>query len=469
MSHDDVRPADPPDKAKPKPYSWAARIFLGTVIVFGLATLAQGALTWESSDTARFGCYLAVATAASIMKIWLPSMKGTMSVSFFFTLIGIVELSLPETLAIGFVSTISQYLWKARARPRMVPMLFNIGLVTVATAVGYLAFQTENIRGFQMQFAMRLMVTACLYFVMNTLPVAIVINLTERRPLIQTWRNTYFWAFAYYLVGAATAGFFKVLSQSFGWQTAILILPVVYIVYRSYNLYLTKLAAEKVQADTQRAHAEEVSALHLRTIEALAMAIEAKDQNTHDHLHRVQTYCLEAARTMNLPPEDVQAILAASLLHDIGKLAVPEHIISKPGKLAPEEFEKMKIHPVVGAEILERVQFPYRPEPVVPWPRGSPAHVRRLDPSPAARRARRGSRGAARSAHAMQGAELVAGRIAQIGEIHLPQAAFAHSRGVFAGRPTVGDAGRVPRVHRGRIRRRRSRSCRHWRRRPERR
>jgi diguanylate cyclase (GGDEF)-like protein/putative nucleotidyltransferase with HDIG domain len=103
--------------------------------------------------------------------------------------------------------------------------------------------------------------------------------------------------------------------------------------------------------------------LHLRTIEALALAIEAKDHITHDHLQRVRVYAIEVARELGVTPEEMEALHAAALLHDIGKLAVPEHIISKPGRLTPEEFEKMKIHPVVGAEILERVRFPY---PVVP-------------------------------------------------------------------------------------------------------
>ena len=110
----------------------------------------------------------------------------------------------------------------------------------------------------------------------------------------------------------------------------------------------------------------EMADLHLRTIEALAMAIDAKDDNTHDHLRRVKVYATEIGKEMQLSSSDLQALQAAALLHDIGKLAVPEYIISKPGKLTPEEFEKMKIHPVVGAEILERVQFPY---PVVPMVR----------------------------------------------------------------------------------------------------
>jgi len=101
----------------------------------------------------------------------------------------------------------------------------------------------------------------------------------------------------------------------------------------------------------------------MRTIEGLAMAIEAKDQNTHDHLFRVRNFVEEMARELNLSSKELQALHTASFLHDIGKLAVPEHIVNKPGKLTPEEFEKMKIHPVVGANILERVRFPY---PVVP-------------------------------------------------------------------------------------------------------
>ena len=103
----------------------------------------------------------------------------------------------------------------------------------------------------------------------------------------------------------------------------------------------------------------------MRTIEALALAIEAKDHTTHDHLQRVQIYALELGKKMELNEDQLQALRAASILHDIGKLAVPEHIISKPGKLTAEEFEKMKIHPVVGAEILARVQFPYDVVPIV--------------------------------------------------------------------------------------------------------
>ena len=131
-----------------------------------------------------------------------------------------------------------------------------------------------------------------------------------------------------------------------------------YVFYHFYRDYLQKLAGGKK-------HVEEMAGLHLRTIEALAMAIEAKDHITHDHLRRVRVYALELGARMGLSPLEMQSLRAAALLHDIGKLAVPEHIISKPGKLTPEEFELMKIHPAVGAQILEQIQFPYPVAPIV--------------------------------------------------------------------------------------------------------
>ncbi len=95
------------------------------------------------------------------------------------------------------------------------------------------------------------------------------------------------------------------------------------------------------------------------------MAIEAKDHTTHNHLRRVEHYAIEVGKELGLSESELNALQAASLLHDIGKLAVPEHILTKPGKLTPQEFEKMKIHPVVGAEMLEHVNFPYPVGPIV--------------------------------------------------------------------------------------------------------
>ena len=115
--------------------------------------------------------------------------------------------------------------------------------------------------------------------------------------------------------------------------------------------------------DTNR-HLTKVNSLYLSTIETLALAIDAKDQVTHGHIRRVQTFAVELAKSIGISAvEQLKAIEASALLHDMGKLAVPEHILNKPGKLTEAEFEKMKLHASIGADILSSIEFPY---PVVP-------------------------------------------------------------------------------------------------------
>jgi diguanylate cyclase (GGDEF)-like protein/putative nucleotidyltransferase with HDIG domain len=115
----------------------------------------------------------------------------------------------------------------------------------------------------------------------------------------------------------------------------------------------------------ERQQARRMSELHLATIEALALAIDAKDQTTPNHIGRVQAYASGLARAAGMGESDVQAVKTAALLHDIGKLAIPDHILAKPGPLTPEEFQKVRVHPEVGAEILRAAEFPYPVAPAV--------------------------------------------------------------------------------------------------------
>jgi diguanylate cyclase (GGDEF)-like protein/putative nucleotidyltransferase with HDIG domain len=335
-----------------------AKFYVSAVVVIGAAVTVVELARWQSHDFVRFLCYLALALFASRLKVSLPGISGALSVLFIFILFAIVDLSLPEALFIGCSAILLQCLWNYRERPKWHQVLFNLGsmAITVATA-GAVYHSGLMIRG-HLEPALRLMVTATTFFVLNTFPVAGAIALSERRSLRRVWHDCYIWSFPYYLLGAVIVGVAGAVNRHFGWQTALLAIPVVYLIYRSYYLYLGRMEDEKK-------HAEEMASLHLRTIEALALAIEAKDHTTHDHLQRVQSYAVEVGKDLGLDESQLEALRAAAVLHDIGKLAVPEHIISKPGKLTREEFEKMKIHPVVGAEILERVRFPYEVTPIV--------------------------------------------------------------------------------------------------------
>jgi len=332
-----------------------AKLYIGAVCVAGVAIVASQAGQWQSHDLVRFLCYLGIAVVSSGLKVNLPGVTGNMSVNFLFILIGIVDMSLAETLAIGCIGTLVQCTWRQKFGFKPIQAGFSLANTAVSIYVCYSLYHWHVIGGLE-STPVLLILIALMFFVVNTGGVALVISLTERTPLSKVWHGCYFWTFPFYLLGASVAWIVSVMSRQVQWHSSILLLPIIFFIYRAYRDYLGRLEDEKK-------HVEDMAALHLRTIEALALAIEAKDHNTHEHLRRVRTYAVEIGREMGLGNSELEALRTAALLHDIGKLAVPEHIISKPGKLTPEEFEKMKIHPTVGAEILERVQFPY---PVVP-------------------------------------------------------------------------------------------------------
>jgi diguanylate cyclase (GGDEF)-like protein/putative nucleotidyltransferase with HDIG domain len=343
-----------------------AKLYISLVVIAGLGTLLYGAIHQSSKNIAEFICYLGIAILASRLKVNLPGITGTLSVNFLFILIGVLELSFSETLILGAISMLAQCLHPEP--PKALQVTFNVCAGSISTALAYLVYHHRLTNLLIGNKPVLLGVAATVYFIANAGSIATVISLSERRPLTQILVDCYFWSFPYYLVGAGIAGAITWLNQTFNWETSLLLVPAVYLIYRSYRLYLGKLEDEK-------RHVEEMANLHLRTIEALALAIEAKDHTTHEHLQRVRIYAIEVAKELGVEGAELEALHAAALLHDIGKLAVPEHIISKPGRLTPEEFEKMKIHTLVGAEILERVRFPY---PVVPIVR---AHHEKWDGS----------------------------------------------------------------------------------------
>lgn len=345
--------------------STRARLFIGATAALGILALTYALWHWQSVDLARFICYLLVAVLASSLKIQLPGFDGTMSVNFLVILLSVLELNLPETLIIGCTATLAQCLYGSRHKIVPIKVLFNVfSMMANAITLSFLTYHQLN-RVIGTATLPLLIITALTFFVANTVPVAVIISLTEGKSAYKVWADCHFWSFPFYIVGAAVVFAVGFISKQVGWQTSLLVLPLVYWVYRSYHQYLAKLADEKKQVEIEKKNAEDVALLHLRTIESLALAIEAKDHTSHKHLQRVRVFAVEVAKELDFSENEIEALRAAALLHDIGKLAIPEHIINKPGRLTPEEFEKMKIHTVVGAEILQRVAFPYPVAPIV--------------------------------------------------------------------------------------------------------
>ena len=333
--------------------SLRARLYIAGL---GAAAAIVAVLSIDSSQTAQTGHFvflLICGILCSNMKVNLPGVTGTLSVNYIFILASATELNSAETITIGTISGVAQLFLGARRRPRAVQVGFTCASLVLSCGSTHLAYHAAFLPG---SISMRLFCASMVYFLLNSGSVAGIIALTEGKTFTRVWRENFFWTAPHYLVGGSVAGLIRYCDLRFGWQSSLLVFPTIYLVYHSYQLYLRRLEEEK-------RHVTEVADLHLRTIHALALAIDARDGTTHGHLRRVQVYARELARELGLSEEERRALDAAALLHDIGKLAVPEYIISKPGRLTPEEFEKMKVHPIVGAEILESVQFPY---PVVP-------------------------------------------------------------------------------------------------------
>lgn len=146
------------------------------------------------------------------------------------------------------------------------------------------------------------------------------------------------------------------LFHQFGLELGFLLVPLAIVAISAYRIHTDLLAAKTKEIS-------EASRVHLATVEALATAIDARDQVGVGHVRRTQIYAVGIGRILGLSDDEISALRTGALLHDIGKLAIPDHILNKPGSLTPAEFEKTKIHPQVGASILEKVGFTY---PVVP-------------------------------------------------------------------------------------------------------
>jgi hypothetical protein len=192
-----------------------------------------------------------------------------MSANFLFILVGILDLSYPETLLMGCLGGMVQSLWQSKPRPQLIQILFNFANLALSITMANQVFHSQFAFKLGLRWPLLLAVASTTYFVMNTMSVSGVIAMTERRNPVAVWKECYLWSFPYYLLGALIAGGVSVINRFLGWQVAILVLPIVYWIYRSYRTYLDRLEQEKK-------HTEEIADLHLRTIEALSLPSKLK-------------------------------------------------------------------------------------------------------------------------------------------------------------------------------------------------
>lgn len=305
---------------------------------------------------------LTILTGSFSVKV--PSINAYISVSEAFVFASVLLFGAEAGTVTVLLECLVILLWmKPQGRP-LYRMAFNLAAPSVAIwTAGSCFYLLSGIHPYSAvvtplpRLFVPLLAFTAAYFLFNSWLVAVAVGLETRRSAVQIWWKNFAWLSVNYFSGASVAALIVTYTQRLDLSTLAVIVPLLVVSYLTFRTAMGR-------AEDSYNHLSELNRLYLSTIETLAMAIDAKDQITHGHIRRVQIYAVGLAKHVGVTDDQLlKAIEAAALLHDMGKLAVPEHILNKPGKLTPAEFEKMKLHAGVGADILSAIDFPY---PVVP-------------------------------------------------------------------------------------------------------
>jgi hypothetical protein len=228
-----------------------AKAYIATVAAVAAAVLAVVALRWNPENFLRFLLLFALAMVASAMKIRLPGFKTTVSANFVFILMGLALFSFGQTVLIGLGGALVQSLWKAQTRPKAVQVLFNAACLTVCTAVAFwVSHSVPPMLGLN-SIAVMMVLGGCVYLLLNTGLVSLVISLAEGRSLREIWSSCYEWTFPYFLAGAAVAGLASAASHGTNLGVALLVASAMYFVYAYYRMHIVRAVLDSISNVSQ--------------------------------------------------------------------------------------------------------------------------------------------------------------------------------------------------------------------------
>lgn len=346
------------------PLSRRGRLYVTCVIGAGVLALSHSLhrLYLEPSDN-RWIVFAALTLVSGSFTVRIPQVPSSISVSETLVIMTVLLFGTAPATITAALEALVISLWLLKNTEGIYRVFFNMASASISIWTASRLFFWVHPTPLQEQpdsiveLLLPLVLFTVVYFLINSWLVVIAVGLHTRGSAARIWRDSYAWLSLNYFGGASVAALMIPFTRQINLTSLGLIIPLLAISYFTF-----KTAMGRVE-DAHR-HLAQLNKLHLSTIETLAMAIDAKDQITHGHIRRVQLYAVRLARALGVTDESlIKAIEAAALLHDMGKLAVPEYILNKPGKLTTAEFEKMKVHASVGADILSAIDFPY---PVVP-------------------------------------------------------------------------------------------------------
>lgn len=343
--------------------STTGRLYVALVVIVGAAALLQSATTVAASPpNPRWLLLAALTLLTGSFSIKVPSINARFSVSEAFVFAAVFSFGAEVATIIVALDTLILTSW-LRSRDRSpLRALFNMAAGTsaiwVAAHLFGLLVTIPIPQGTSLdRLMLPLVFLALCYFAINSALVALALGFERNASAFDIWRRNFAWLSLNHLGGASVALLLVTYTRNMDVSALGAVVPLLVIMYLTFRTSLARL-------EDANKHVAQLNDLYLSTIESLAMAVDAKDQITHGHIRRVQVYAVELSKRLGVTDDNqLKAIEAAALLHDMGKLAIPEHILNKPGRLTPAEFDKIKRHANIGADLLSSVRFPY---PVVP-------------------------------------------------------------------------------------------------------
>jgi putative nucleotidyltransferase with HDIG domain len=343
------------------------QLYVACIVICGLAIIVQSVTDVLIGPKDWTWTLLALLTLVSgSATIRLPSLPATISVSETFVFTSVLLFGpAAGTLTVALDAFVISF-WSYKKDHPLYKIIFNVcALPLTIWIAAHLFFLLAGISPLTAsddvipirQLLLPLLVFTIAYFSLNSWIITFAIALEKQLSPLKIWRENFVWLSLNYFGGASVAALLVTYTKNLDLTYLAVIVPLLVVLYFTFSMSMGRVE------DANR-HLTQLNTLYMSTIETLAMAIDAKDQITHGHIRRVQAYAVALAKAMGVSDDKlIRAIEAAALLHDMGKLAVPEYILNKPGPLTPTEFEKMKLHASVGADILSAIDFPY---PVVP-------------------------------------------------------------------------------------------------------
>ncbi len=324
---------------------WAALYVVAGILVC-ILNLARA----DATDLHRFILYLVCANVATL-GLTLSGGSGLVPAGLLIMLLGVEDLSLPEILFIAFTVTLLNEGRKARRLSEFAPVLCGIATITIGFATAQYTYKLTSSLNLYAIFPAPL-IASSFVLLFNCGLAATLFQEPRRgeksRPFLGVYRKACRPLLPWFVAAAYLAYLIRSTSLHTGIHPGLIALPILFALDRGYRAW----------SHEKTTHRKELESMYRQTLETLGLAIDSRDQMNQTQPRRVRIYAAAVGRELRLSETDLQNLDTAALLHDIGKLGIPDYILMKPSALTAEEWEKMKTHPALGAEMLSRMNYP---------------------------------------------------------------------------------------------------------------